>query len=151
MTANVMERNWVVVSVVVGMLCTAATVCGEAGADGRIGFRGDGTGSFPDANPPVKWSATENVIWKTPMPGRSNSAPIVVGDRIFTCSEPGTLLCVSSTEGKILWSDTVTYFDYVPEDDPEAAAIIAKVNAGKTEQEKEAIKESLKKDILRCD
>jgi len=151
MTANVMERNWVVVSVVVAMLCTAAAMCGEPGADARIGFRGDGTGSFPDAQPPVKWSATENVIWKTPMPGRSNGAPIVVGDRAFTCSEPSSLLCVSAEDGKIRWSDTVTYFDYVPEDDPEAAAIIAKVNGTKTEKEKEAIKESLKKDIMRCD
>jgi hypothetical protein len=150
MTASVMERNWVVVSVVV-MLCTAIAAHEAAGADARIGFRGDGTGNFPDANPPVKWSATENVVWKTPMPGRSNSQPIVVGDRVFTCSEPSTLLCVSAADGKILWSDTITFFDTAAEDDPEAAAIIAKVNAGKTEKEKEAVKESLKKDIMRCE
>ena len=151
MTASVMERNWVVLSVVVVMLCTATAAHEAAGADARIGFRGDGTGSFPDANPPVKWSAAENVVWKTPMPARSNSSPIVVGDRVFTCSEPSTLLCVSAADGKILWSDTVTFFDTVPEDDPEAAAIIAKVNGAKTEKEKEAIKESLKKDIMRCE
>ena len=151
MKANVMERNWMVVSVVVVMLCTATAAREAAGADARMGFRGDGTGNFPDANPPVKWSATENVVWKTPMPGRSNSQPIVVGDRVFTCSEPSTLLCVSAADGKILWSDTVTFFDTAAEDDPEAAAIIAKVNAGKTEKEKEAVKESLKKDILRCE
>jgi outer membrane protein assembly factor BamB len=150
MTASVMERNWVVLSVVV-MLCTAIAAHEAAGADARIGFRGDGTGSFPDAQPPVKWSATENVVWKTPMPARSNSSPIVVGDRVFTCSEPSTLLCVSAADGKILWSDTVTFFDTAAEDDPEAAAIIAKVNGAKTEKEKEAVKESLKKDILRCE
>ena len=150
MTASVMERNWVVVSVVV-MLCTAIAAHEAAGADARIGFRGDGTGNFPDANPPVKWSATENVVWKTPMPGRCNGSPIVVGERVFTCSEPGMLLCVSAADGKILWSDMVTFFDTAAEDDPEAAAIIAKVNAGKTEKEKEAIKESLKKDIMRCE
>jgi len=120
-------------------------------ADPRIGFRGDGTGSFPDTKPPVKWSATENVVWKTPMPKRCNGSPIVVGDRVFTCSEPSTLFCVSAADGKILWSDTVTFFDTVPEDDPEATAIIAKVNAGKTEQEKEAVKQSLKKEIMRCE
>jgi hypothetical protein len=116
-----------------------------------MGFRGDGTGSFPEAKPPVKWSATENVAWKTPMPGRCNGSPIVVGDHVFTCSEPGTLLCVSAADGKIRWSDTVTYFDTVPEDDPEATAIIAKVAAAKTEKEKEAVKASLKKDIARCE
>ena len=128
------------------------TACAPAlAADPRIGFRGDGTGSFPDAQPPVTWSATSNVLWKTPMPRRCNGSPIVVGDRVFTCSELSTLLCVSAADGKILWSDTVTYFDTVPEDDPEAAAIIAKVNAAKTEQEKEAVKAALKKDIMRCE
>ena len=120
-------------------------------ADARIGFRGDGTGSFPDANPPVTWSATSNVVWKAPMPGRCNGSPIVVGDRVFTCSETGTLLCVSAADGKVLWSDTITFFDTVPEEDAEATAIIAKVNAAKTEQEKEAVKLTLKKDIMRCE
>ncbi len=134
------------------LLSSIFVLCSQCpAADARVGFRGDGTGCFPDAQPPVKWSATENVAWKTPMPGRCNGSPIVVGDRVFTCSEPSTLLCVSAADGKVLWSDAVTYFDYVPEDDAEAAAIIAKVKAGKTEQEKEAIKTTLKKDIMRID
>jgi hypothetical protein len=137
--------------VVLAAVCMVGAYAPALAADTRIGFRGDGTGSFPDANPPVKWSATENVVWKTPMPKRCNGSPIVVGDRVFTCSEPGTLLCVSAADGKILWSDIVTFFDTVPDDDPEAAAIIAKVNAAKTEQEKEAVKQSLKKDIKRCE
>lgn len=120
-------------------------------ADARIGFRGNGTGRFPEANPPVNWSATSNVVWKAPMAGRCNGSPIAVGDRVFTCSEPGMLLCVSAADGKVLWSDTATFFDTVPEDDAEATAIIAKVNAAKTEQEKEAVKVALKKDILRCE
>jgi len=130
-----------------GLMLILAACAAASAADPRIGWRGDGTGNFPDANPPVKWSATENVLWKTPMPGRSNSAPIVVADRVFTCSEPSTLLCVSAGDGKVLWSDTVTYFDYVPEDDPEAAEIMAKWKLAKTEDERKA----LKKDILRCD
>ena len=146
-----LEMKTAMTRIVLAVIWMAGVCAPALAAEPRIGFRGDGTGSFPDAQPPVKWSATENVVWKTPMPGRSNSSPIVVGDRVFTCSEPSTLLCVSAADGKILWSDTVTYFDYVPEDDPDAAAIIAKVNAGKTEQEKEAIKESLKKDIRRCE
>ena len=31
----------------------------------------------------TRWSATENVAWKKPVPGRGNSSPIVWGDRIF--------------------------------------------------------------------
>src|SRR5688572_10263048 len=29
------------------------------------------------------WSTTQNVVWKTLVPGRGNSSPIVWGDRIF--------------------------------------------------------------------
>src|SRR5688572_21858666 len=29
------------------------------------------------------WSPTQNVVWKTAVPGRGNSSPIVWGDRIF--------------------------------------------------------------------
>ena len=32
---------------------------------------------------PVRWSATENVEWKTDIPGRGWSSPIVWGDRVF--------------------------------------------------------------------
>ena len=139
------------VPIFLSAICLSLFCSPTFAADARIGFRGDGTGSFPDADPPVKWSATSNVVWKAPMPGRCNGSPIVVGDRVFTCSESGTLLCVSAADGKVLWSDTITFFDTVPEDDAEATAIIAKVNAARTEQEKEAVKVTLKKDIIRCE
>ena len=35
-------------------------------------------GSYPDT-----WSATENVAWKTEIPGRGHSSPVVWGDRVF--------------------------------------------------------------------
>jgi outer membrane protein assembly factor BamB len=101
---NVMWIVWVAVG------CT-----GLAAAETSVGWRGNGTGVYPDANPPVKWSATENVLWKTPLPGKSNASPILVGDRIFICSEPSTLLCVSAKDGAILWSSSTTYADAAPE------------------------------------
>ena len=33
--------------------------------------------------PPLKWSATENVLWEAPIPGRGHGSPTVVGDRVF--------------------------------------------------------------------
>ncbi len=42
-----------------------------------------GTGVAPDADPPIEWSETKNVRWKTELPGRGHSAPIVFGDRVF--------------------------------------------------------------------
>ncbi|MFN0123933.1 MAG: PQQ-binding-like beta-propeller repeat protein [Blastocatellia bacterium] len=32
---------------------------------------------------PTEWSATKNIRWKAPLPGRGHSSPIVWGDRIF--------------------------------------------------------------------
>ncbi len=47
-------------------------------------FRGPGsTGVADDPALPDKWSATENVAWKTAIPGVGWSSPIIWGDRIF--------------------------------------------------------------------
>ena len=35
---------------------------------------------------PTKWSTTQNVLWKTPVPGRGHSSPIVVGNLIVLTS-----------------------------------------------------------------
>ena len=94
------------VSVVV--LLSLATVL-PAGADPVTGWRTDGTGRYPHADPPTVWSAEENVLWATPMPGWSNATPVLVGEKIFVCAEPTTLLCVSAADGKILWQKTNTY------------------------------------------
>lgn len=42
-----------------------------------------GLGVAPAASLPLTWSDTDNVIWKTPLPGRGLSSPVVWGDRIF--------------------------------------------------------------------
>jgi outer membrane protein assembly factor BamB len=54
------------------------------------------------------WSATDNVLWKTPLPGRGNSSPIVWGNRIFftTAYENGrrlSVLAFNRTDGSKLW------------------------------------------------
>src|SRR5436190_16542647 len=74
------------------------------------GPRLDGTST--EANVPVRWSATENVAWKTAIPGVGHSSPAVVGDRIFltTCllqEQQRVLLCLDRRDGKILWQRVV--------------------------------------------
>src|SRR5271157_1653362 len=50
-------------------------------------FRGPGsTGVSDDPALPDKWSQTENVAWKTAIPGVGWSSPIIWGDRIFVTS-----------------------------------------------------------------
>ncbi len=60
-------------------------------------------GGYPDT-----WSATENVLWKTPVPGSGNSSPIVWGDRVFltTAYEGGrrvSVLAYRRSDGRLLW------------------------------------------------
>jgi outer membrane protein assembly factor BamB len=58
------------------------------------------------------WSATENVLWKTPVPGSGNSSPVVWDNRIFltSASDDGTrasLLAFDRSTGKQLWEAVV--------------------------------------------
>jgi len=41
------------------------------------------TGVAPHGDPPVEWSETHNIRWKTSLPGKGHSSPIVWEDRIF--------------------------------------------------------------------
>ncbi len=48
------------------------------------GWRGsDGQGIVRETGLPLEWSASRNVLWKTEIPGRGHSSPIVWGNRIF--------------------------------------------------------------------
>jgi outer membrane protein assembly factor BamB len=54
------------------------------------------------------WSATQGVLWKSPVPGTGNSSPIVWGDYIFVTSsyEGGrklSLLAYRRSDGRLLW------------------------------------------------
>ena len=98
------------------------------------GPRGDG--SSATADPPVEWSATKNVAWKTEIPGKGSATPIAWNGKLYVLSavdtgkkggapgappadgRPGMstgppttihrfeLHCVDAADGKILWSRT---------------------------------------------
>jgi hypothetical protein len=55
----------------------------------------------------------KNILWMAPLPGRSTSTPILVGDRIFVMAEPDELLCLDKNTGRILWSAAVNYYEAV--------------------------------------
>jgi outer membrane protein assembly factor BamB len=118
-----------------------------------IGWRTDGTGSYPKAEPPLEWSTKKNVVWSTPMPGYGVSHPVLLGERIFICSEPATLLCLNREDGKILWQKTSSYSDLeiapelrerIKEEQAEMAAISKKESA--VRKEMDTLQRSLTKD-----
>ena len=41
------------------------------------------TGAAPKADPPVEWSETKNIRWKTKLPGLGHSSPVVWGNLVF--------------------------------------------------------------------
>lgn len=104
------------------------------------GFRGDGTGRFPSARPPKSWSDEANVIWKTPLPGRSYASPVLANGRLFVTAEPKTVLCVDSQSGEILWKQEVGYREALGE----ARANEIEEAHKKLEQERREINQRIK-------
>ena len=76
-------------------------------------FRGPNTqGHSAETGLPLTWSATENIAWKTALPGESWSSPIVWGDHVFvtTATDAGAscrVLAVDRRTGAIRWNKEV--------------------------------------------
>jgi outer membrane protein assembly factor BamB len=83
----------------------------NAHADNWPQWRGvQGDGISKEKNIPTKWSKSEKVAWRTPMPGQAGATPCVWEDRIYTTSAEGTdlvVLCLNTADGKILWKRKV--------------------------------------------
>ena len=81
---------------------------------GWRGPRADGTAT--DTGYPITWSATENVKWKTLIPGSGHSSPVVSKGKVFVtaCIETEkkrVLYCVDRASGEILWEQVVLTSD----------------------------------------
>ena len=60
-----------------------------------------GNGIAADQEVPIRWSETENVIWKAKVPGRGHASPTVVGDQVFELgSDPQRDLVMAVTLGE---------------------------------------------------
>jgi outer membrane protein assembly factor BamB len=65
-----------------------------------------GNGISNEKNLAIKWSPTENVAWKAPLPGQAGATPIIWDDQIFLTSvdDQGNLLLMAfGTDGKEQW------------------------------------------------
>jgi outer membrane protein assembly factor BamB len=69
-------------------------------------------GLSAEKNLPIKWTHTDNIAWKLPLPAWSGSTPIVWGDRLFLSvaddlksTQPVNLhlWCVDRAKGTVLW------------------------------------------------
>ena len=120
--SNATPRRLAAVILALGMLAALAPA---AGAQDSAGVRmvppeGDGARYWPrwrgpsgqgvveGTGYPDRWSDSENVLWKRPVPGRGHSSPIVWGDRIFltTSRDRGrrvSILSFRRSDGMLLW------------------------------------------------
>ena len=93
------------------LFCLAA--CDSVQAENWMRFRGPtGQGLSNETNLPVTWSATENVKWKTSLPGKGWSSPIVFEDQIFltASTEEGVscqVICLNRKDGSVNWTTEV--------------------------------------------
>ncbi len=65
-----------------------------------------------DQSPPVKWSDTENVAWKVPVPGKGHGSPIVIGDHVLLQTADSerqvqSVICFDRHNGKVVWQTAV--------------------------------------------
>ncbi len=114
------QCRWSVwIKVLIG-LAVALPASSSVGGDGKAAeekgnwpcWRGpSGQGYSDDVKVPLIWSDQTNLLWKSDLPGRGNSSPIVWNDRIFltAASNDGDeryVLCVRTGDGKLLWKRT---------------------------------------------
>lgn len=85
-------------------------------------FRGPNGSGISASDVPARFGADKNMKWKSELPGRGVSSPIVVGDRVFVTCYSGYgmgdnsgdmedlkrhLVCIDRKSGKTLWTKTV--------------------------------------------
>ena len=130
-----MKTNHAILMIVATLLAGSSPLVTLASDAVWPQFLGPGSRAL-SANPnlPDRWSATENVAWKTQIPGRGWSSPIAWGDRVFLTTVVGKdetelpqkglyrggerpeatsseyqwkVLCLDLLSGKVLWERIV--------------------------------------------
>ena len=68
----------------ISCLSIILVTCQLVHADDWLQFRGNHhQGLALDSSPPTNINAEKNIAWKTALPGRGLSSPIIIGNRVF--------------------------------------------------------------------
>jgi outer membrane protein assembly factor BamB len=91
----------------VAVFCISVIFVGTIRAENWPQWRGpSANGISSETNLPIKWTTTENIAWKLPLPAWSGSSPIVWGNHIFlNVAENGSLFlwAVDRNKGEAIW------------------------------------------------
>lgn len=79
-----MNRIWSVLILLVATTTTAPQLSRAENWPGWRGPQGNNHAS-PQTDAPIRWDLNNgtNIVWKTPLPGRGHSSPVVIEDSIF--------------------------------------------------------------------
>jgi outer membrane protein assembly factor BamB len=75
-------RNWTR-ALAIGALATATAGATQAPRQAWMQWRGPFNTGMAVGDAPLRWSDASGVSWRTPIPGRGHSTPVVVGDRLY--------------------------------------------------------------------
>jgi outer membrane protein assembly factor BamB len=75
-------------------------------------WRGPQGNGVAQGSAPTHWSGDQNVRWKTDIPGRGHSSPVVCGNAVYLATaddqaETQSILAIDRTNGDILWETIV--------------------------------------------
>ena len=93
-------------------------------------FRGpSGNGISSSTGLPTEWSAEKNITWKTKLPGKGSSSPVLFGNQVFLTAYTGYglaveddgnpsdlrlhVIAINRQNGQIMWDESVTPLNQV--------------------------------------
>jgi outer membrane protein assembly factor BamB len=93
----------------------AVPAADETATTNTLGWRGDGSGRYPQADPPSQWDSDSgrNILWRAKV-GKGQSTPLAVGRCVLVASEPDRLTALDAADGKVLWTRASGYQSLPP-------------------------------------
>ncbi|MBI3830666.1 MAG: PQQ-like beta-propeller repeat protein [Planctomycetes bacterium] len=110
-----MPRSFAI-SIIALLLCAAAARAEVSG------WRGDGTGRYPNATPPIEWNEKTKPKWTAEVGKTGYAMPVVMGERVLVACEPDELYCVNLADGKVLWHKKIAVADLPADDQKKVSA-----------------------------
>ena len=106
-----MKPTATIIAVTLGVFLSASSVPAQQDWPLWRGPNQDGVAPAGQ-NPPTSWSETQNIRWRTPLPGRGHGSPIVVGERVYIASadedrKAQVLLAIDRDSGSVAWETVI--------------------------------------------
>lgn len=77
------------------------------------GWRGpERNGHAPPQSLPTEWDEKQNVLWRTDIPGRGHSSPVIVGDQVLLATaddqdQEQMVIAYNRKDGSVLWESVI--------------------------------------------